>query len=328
MNKKLEANSSQLEAKRHTLAHLLAAAVLKKYPDTKLGIGPVIENGFYYDFQFSQPITDKDLKDLEKQMKKLIGGRLTIVGEKVSPAEAKQFFADQPFKLELSEEFAKEGKELTIYSLGSDPKTTTYKLPPTTLFSDLCRGGHVESTAEIDADSFKLTKLAGAYWRGDEKNAQLTRIYGVAFATKTELDAYLKMMEEAEKRDHKKLGKELGLFAFSPLVGPGFPLFLPKGEIIFSALERFMHEEKEKLGYQFVRIPHVAKAELYKKSGHLGKYDAMMPLMTDAEGDQFAMKAMNCPHHFEIYNAQPHSYKELPYRIAETTAVYRNEKSG
>ncbi len=315
MDKKLEAHSSQLEAKRHSLAHLLAAAVLKKYPDTKLGIGPVIENGFYYDFQFSQPITDKDLKDLEKQMKKFISGKLKFSGSELSAADLRKLYANQPFKLELIDEYEKEGRTLTSYKTGD-------------IFEDLCKGGHVENTSEIDPDSFKLTKLAGAYWRGDEKNAQLTRIYGVAFNTKEELDSYLKMMEEAKKRDHKKLGKELGLFAFSPLVGAGLPLFLPKGALIFDQLAAFIREEKERLGYQFVHIPHIAKTDLYKKSGHLGKYDAMMPIMTDKDGSQFVMKAMNCPHHFELYNSQPHSYKDLPLRIADTTAVYRNEKSG
>ncbi|MFA6511341.1 MAG: threonine--tRNA ligase, partial [Candidatus Paceibacterota bacterium] len=196
-------------------------------------------------------------------------------------------------------------------------------------FTDLCRGGHLENPSkEIDSGAFKLDRVAGAYWRGDEKNKMLTRIYGLAFETKEDLDAYILQREEAEKRDHKKLGKALGLFTVSELVGKGLPMLMPKGNIIKTELENFIRKEKEQLGYLFVTIPHIARKELYIKSGHMGKYDAMMPIMTDENGDEFVMKAMNCPHHFEIYNAEPHTYKNLPFRIAENTAVYRNEKSG
>ena len=196
------------------------------------------------------------------------------------------------------------------------------------MFSDLCRGGHVKNTSEIPADAFKLDKIAGAYWRGDEKNPMLQRVYGLAFGSKQELDDYLTMRAEAEKRDHKKLGPQLDLFTFSPLVGSGLPLFLPKGFVIKDELEKFIRAEKEKRGYAFVWIPHMAKTALYKKSGHLGKYDAMMPIMKNADGEEYVLKPMNCPHHFEIYNSRPHSYKDLPFRIAENTTVYRNEKSG
>lgn len=305
----------KIEEIRHSLAHLLAAAVLKKFPKAKLGIGPVVENGFYYDFLLPRPLTPEDLPEIEKTMKELAKAGLPFSGKPATPAIAKKTFKDQPFKLDLIGEFAKEKKVLKIYRTGE-------------IFLDLCRGGHVKNTKEINTDAFKLDKIAGAYWRGDEKNKQLTRVYGLAFETKRELDSYVAMMAEAEKRDHKKIGATLGLFAFSPIVGSGLPMFLPKGATLFRELSEFVRNEKIKRGYSFVNIPHIAKTDLYKKSGHLGKYDAMMPLMKDVDGNEFAMKAMNCPHHFELFNAQPHSYRDLPIRYAENTTVYRNEKSG
>ena len=307
INKKLQNN-------RHSLAHLLAASVMKLYPDAKRTIGPAIDDGFYYDFEFQEPIVEKDLSKIEKQMKKLLQTWDKFERSELTKEEALAEYPDNQFKRELIEEFTADGSKVSFYKSGD--------------FSDLCRGGHAESMKEIKPDSFKLDRIAGAYWRGDEKNPMLTRIYGLAFETKEALDAHLAFLEEAKKRDHKKLGKELGLFAFSPLVGPGYPLFLPKGTIVFDELKNFMKAEKEKRGYSFVHIPHVAKTELYERSGHLGKYDAMMPIMIDSEDNQFVMKAMNCPHHFELYNAQPHSYKDLPIRYAENTTVYRNEKSG
>lgn len=306
--------NNDLSVIRHSLAHLLGAAVLELYPNSKLAIGPAIDDGFYYDIDVRGVISDTDLPKIEKKMQEILKTWKTFEGREVTSLEAKELFKDNPYKTEIINELADKGEKITLYTSGN--------------FTDLCRGGHVESAKDIKPNAFKLSRVAGAYWRGDEKNTQLTRIYGIAFETKDTLQKYLKQREEAEKRDHKKLGKELGLFAFSPLVGPGLPMFLPKGETIFHELERFMREEKERLGYKFVHIPHIAKTELYKKSGHLGKYDSMMPIMTDQDGDQFVMKAMNCPHHFEIYNAEPHSYRDLPYRIAETTTVYRNEKSG
>ncbi|MFA4975256.1 MAG: threonine--tRNA ligase [Candidatus Paceibacterota bacterium] len=311
----MENNIDKLHNLRHSLAHLLAAAVLEIYPDTKNTIGPSIEDGFYYDFEFSSPISDKNLPKIEKKMKDILKSWKNFENEEKTKKEAENHFKNNEYKIELINEINEKGEKITFYTCGA--------------FTDLCRGGHLENPSkEISPDSFKLDRVAGAYWRGDEKNKMLTRIYGLAFETKEELEAYVIQREEALKRDHKKIGKELGLFAFSPLVGSGLPLFLPKGEIIFYELEKYMREEKEKLHYKFVHIPHIAKTELYKKSGHLGKYDAMMPIMQDAEGDQYVMKAMNCPHHFEIYNAEPHSYRDLPYRLAETTTVYRNEKSG
>lgn len=304
-----------LEHIRHSLAHLLAAAVLKKWPDTKLGIGPVIENGFYYDFQFTQPISEGDLKDLEKQMKKFVGAKLAFSGTEMSADELKKKYAHQPFKLDLISEYAGEGRKLTSYRTGD-------------IFEDLCKGGHVENTSEIDPDSFTLTKLAGAYWRGDANNAQLTRIYGVAFANKEELDAYLKMLAEAEKRDHKKLGPEMDLFVFSPLVGPGLPLWTPKGTLVRNLLDSFVWQLRKERGYEQVDIPHLAKKDLYETSGHWSKFSDDLFKIQTREGHVFAMKPMNCPHHTQIYNRKKWSYRDLPQRYASTTKVYRDEQSG
>jgi len=308
-------NPATLDEIRHSLAHLLAAAVLKKYPDTKLGIGPVIENGFYYDFLFSQPITDADLKDFQKDMRYLVNKKLGFSGEKLTPAKAKEMFKDQPFKVELIEEFSKESKELTAYHTGD-------------VFTDLCRGGHVENTGQINAGSFKLTHLAGAYWRGSEKNPMLTRIYGLAFMTEKEVDDYLKMMEEAKKRDHRKLGKELGLFTIIDEIGPGLPLFYPKGAILRRLVENYITDLQEKRGYVPIWIPHITNGKLYVISGHLQKYDAMYPPMELKDEDAYYLKPMNCPHFMMLYNTLPHSYRELPIRYTATTTNYRYEKSG
>jgi threonyl-tRNA synthetase len=306
--------SSNIESIRHSLSHLLASAVVKKYPNTKLGIGPVIDNGFYYDFLFSNPVSESDLKDIEKEVRSLVSKKIEFKKEALTLADAKKIFADQPFKLELAEEYAREGKELSVYRSGD--------------FVDLCSGPHVENTSEINAEGFKLTKLAGAYWRGDEKNAQLTRIYGLAFESKKELDEYLKMQEEAEKRDHRKLGKEMGLFVFSDLVGKGLPIFAPKGATVKRELERFTIDEEIKRGYQHVITPDLAKVDLYKKSGHYPYYkDTMYPIMKIDE-EELILKPMTCPHHFMFYKSEPHSYRDLPYRIGEIAHQYRYEKSG
>lgn len=303
---------------RHSLAHLLAAAVLELYPDTKTTIGPVIEDGFYYDFEFKLPISDKELSKIEKKMKQILPAWTETTSRIIklnNSDDIDRYCSNNKYKYELMEELYKKGETITFYKMGN--------------FEDLCRGGHLENpTKEIKDGSFKLDRVAGAYWRGDEKNKMLTRIYGLAFETKEELEKYINQREKARKRDHKKLGKELGLFTISNLVGKGLPMYLPKGNIIRTELEKFIRKEKENLGYSFVTIPHIAKKELYIRSGHMGKYDAMMPTMTDENGEEFVMKAMNCPHHFEIYNAEPHSYRDLPLRIAENTTVYRNEKSG
>lgn len=314
--------TEKLHNLRHSLAHLLAAAVLEMYPDTKNTIGPSIEDGFYYDFDFQTPGVKNsptpgvaDLPKIEKKMKEILKSWKKFESAEKSEQEAKEHFKKNEYKVELIDEIIGKGEKITFYTCGK--------------FTDLCRGGHLENPAkEIKPDSFKLDRVAGAYWRGNEKNKMLTRIYGLAFETKKDLENYVTMREEAGKRDHKKLGKELGLFVVSNLVGKGLLMYLPKGNIIKTELENFIRKEKEDLGYSFVTIPHIAKKELYIKSGHIGKYDAMMPIMTDENGEEFVMKAMNCPHHFEIYNAEPHSYRDLPLRIAENTTVYRNEKSG
>jgi threonyl-tRNA synthetase len=308
-------DTEKLDNSRHSLAHLLAAAIMELYPDALHTIGPTIEDGFYYDFDFVSPISDKDLPKIEKKMREILKSWKEFKGEEKSEKEAREYFKDNKYKIELINEIKEKGEKITFYTCGK--------------FTDLCRGGHVENPSkEINPDSFKLDRIAGAYWRGDEKNKMLTRVYGLAFATKEKLETYLKQREEAEKRDHKKLGKELGLFTVSDLVGKGLSMLMPKGNVIKTELENFIRKEKERLGYSFVSIPHIAKKELYIKSGHMGKYDAMMPVMTDENGEEFVMKAMNCPHHFEIYNAEPHSYRDLPLRLAENTTVYRNEKSG
>jgi threonyl-tRNA synthetase len=305
----------KLTAMRHTLAHLLAAAVLELHPDAKPTIGPAIDNGFYYDFEFSKPIIETDLKDIEKRMRKLLPSWKKITGKEVSEKESRDLFKGNPYKLELIDEIIAKKEPVTLYTAGN--------------FTDLCRGGHSESPAkDIAPDSFKLSHLAGAYWRGDEKNAMLTRIYGLAFDTKKELDAYETMMKEAEKRDHRKLGKELGIFAFDDDVGPGLPLWLPNGAAIAEELEKLAKETEFAGNYVRVRTPHIAKDFMYLKSGHLPYYeDSMFPPM-EYEGGKYYLKSMNCPHHHKIYATEPRSYRDLPLRLAEYGTCYRHEKSG
>jgi len=307
----------ELEYKRHTLAHLLAAAVLEKYPHAKLTLGPAIENGFYYDIDFSGGATpgDEDLKGLQKQMKKLLNKWTEFTHEEVSPEEARRRFADNPYKLELIDEIVTKGEPITLYTCGG--------------FTDLCRGGHVaHPKEEIDPNAFKLDKIAGAYWRGDEKNPMLTRIYGLAFNTKAELEAYEKQRLEAQKRDHRKLGKELDLFTFSELVGPGLPLFTPKGTLMRDLIVNKIAEIQSQYGYHKVTIPHITKSDLYKTSGHWDKFKDELFHVTGKSDTEFVMKPMNCPHHTQIFASQPRSYKELPIRYAETTMVYRDEQAG
>jgi len=308
--------SEKLSAIRHSLAHLLATAVLEKYPDTKLAIGPVIENGFYYDFEFPAgvSITPEDLKEFQKRMKKLTNKAIPFVGSEISPEEARRMFAGQPYKLELIDEFSKEGQTLTAYTNGD--------------FTDLCRGGHVNNTGELNPDAFALTHIAGAYWRGDEKNKMLTRIYGLAFETREELDAHIARLEEAKRRDHRKLGRELDLFTFSDLVGPGLPLFTPKGTAMRDAIIEKIHGIQKKFGYQNVWIPHITKKELYEKSGHWEKFGDELFKVKGASESEFVMKPMNCPHHTQIYASRARSYRDLPMRFTEATAVYRDEQAG
>jgi threonyl-tRNA synthetase len=305
---------SNIDNIRHSLSHLLASAVLKKYPNTKLGIGPVIENGFYYDFLFENPISESDLKDLEKEIRFLISEKIDFKKEKITLANTKELFKDQPFKLELAEEYAKEGRDLSIYKSGD--------------FTDLCEGGHIKNTSEINADSFCLSKLAGAYWRGNENNTQLTRIYGLAFESKKELEDYLKLLEEAEKRDHKKLGPFLDIFTFSPLVGAGLPLWTPKGTLLRNILDDFVWSLRKEYGYEQVDIPHIAKKDLYETSGHWAKFKDELFKIKTREGHEFVIKPMNCPHHTQIYARKQWSYRELPQRYANTTKCYRDEQTG
>lgn len=313
-----------LASKRHTLAHLMAKAIIDQYPHAKLTLGPAIDNGFYYDIDFSggPALGDDGLKDIQKAMKKLLNTWTTWSHREVSVEEAREFFAGNQFKLELIEEITARGEAITLYTCGTGKSE----------FTDLCRGGHNENpSAEIDADSFKLDKVAGAYWRGDEKKPMLTRVYGLAFNTATELNDYLTQLEEAKKRDHRKLGKELGLFSFSDLVGAGLPLWSPKGTALRQRLDAFVQELRDARGYEHVTIPHIAKKSLYETSGHWNKYSEDLFKVITKEGDDhemYVLKPMNCPHHTQIYDAVPRSYRDLPQRYAETTMVYRAEQSG
>lgn len=321
-----KANASQsLEHKRHTLAHLLAAAILIDYPQAKLTLGPAIDNGFYYDIDFGDGPTpgDDDLKSIQKHMKKLLGQWTSFEHREVSKAEALELYKDNPYKTELVNEIVEKGEPITLYTAGAGTKAE---------FTDLCRGGHSENPAkEIAADSFRLDKIAGAYWRGDENNPMLTRIYGLAFDTKEELDAYVTQIEEAKKRDHRKLGRELGLFTFSELVGSGLPLWTPKGTALRNRVDEFVQALRAAKGYEHVTIPHIAKKSLYETSGHWNKYSDDLFKVSAKEGDdhdEYVLKPMNCPHHTQIFDATPRSYRDMPQRFAETTMVYRAEQSG
>lgn len=306
-------DSNYLNNLRHSCAHLLAKAVRTLWPEARNAIGPAIENGFYQDFDMGGvKISEEDLPKIEQKMSEILPLWKGFEFREVSIEEARRLFAENSYKVEMAEEFAKEGKKL----MTNDPGD----------FLDLCKMGHVENPSQ-ELVHFKLLSIAGAYWRGDEKNKMLTRIYGTCFPTKEELNQYLWQLQEAKKRDHRKIGKDLGLFFFSQSVGSGLPLYLPKGLLIRRQLEDWLTAEKEKRGYQFVWTPHIAKSELYKQSGHWQKYDAMMNPMT-IEEEEYVVKPMNCPHHFQIYREHPRSYRDLPLRIAENATVYRYEKSG
>jgi len=299
---------------RHSLSHLLAGAVLSFYPDAKLAIGPAIDNGFYYDFEFSTPISDKDLGKIEQKMRELLKKWSTFEKKEISVKDAEKMFAGNPYKLELIADLKKEGSKPTTYTSGD--------------FTDLCAGPHVATTKEIPKDAFKLERIAGAYWRGDEKNKMLTRIYGLAFESKEKLEEHIKLLEEAEKRDHRKLGKELKIFTFDDDVGPGLPLWLPNGTVLVEELEKLAKETESAAGYLRVKTPHIAKESMYIKSGHLPYYeDSMFPPM-EYEGVKYYLKAMNCPHHHKIFGCEKKSYKDLPLRLAEYGTCYRHEKSG
>ena len=299
----------------HSSAHLMAEAIEQLYPGVKFGIGPDIENGFYYDMDFGdREISAEDLPAIEAKMLELAREKQTFSRRDVSKSEALNYFNDKDdeYKIELIQDL--EDGHITFYESGT--------------FTDLCRGPHLPDTSSIKA--VKLLNIAGAYWRGDEKRKQLTRIYGITFPKQKELTEYLEMLEEAKKRDHRKLGKELDLFTFSQKVGSGLPLWLPKGAILRDRLERFLRNVQQKAGYQPVITPHIGNVELYKTSGHFQKYgkDSFQPISTPVEGEQFMLKPMNCPHHCEIYSSRPRSYKDLPLRFAEFGTVYRYEQSG
>jgi len=309
--------TDKLAILRHSTSHVLAAAVLEMFPEAKFGIGPAIENGFYYDFDLPRTLIPEDLPILEEKMRRIISENHTFEQADISAEKAREDFEKlgQVYKVELINDLSEAGNEtVSIYKSGH--------------FVDLCSGPHLDSTGEIPADGFKLTKISGAYWRGNEKDKQLQRIYSVAFANKKELEEYLHMMEEAEKRDHRKLGKELDLFVFSDIVGKGLPMLTPKGTVIRKELEKFVLEEETKRGYQHVVTPLLAKVELYKKSGHYPYYkDTMYPVMKVDE-EELILRPMTCPHHFELFKSHLRSYKELPLRIAEISPQFRYEKSG
>lgn len=305
---------------RHTLSHILAGAVLTEYPEAKFGVGPAIETGFYYDIDFGdKKVSDKDLARIEKKMRGIVKRGFRMEREVRSREEAVKWAkeAKQYYKVEIIGELP-DGEEISFYKLIVDDKV---------IFEDLCRGGHAESAKEIGA--FKLEKVAGAYWRGDEKREMMTRIYGVAFEKEEELADYLERQEEAKKRDHRKLGKELDLFCFSDLVGSGLPMFTPRGAILRKMVADFSLSLREREGFYRVWTPHITKMDLYKRSGHYDKFgDELFLVNSQVNGEEFALKPMNCPHHTQIYASLPKSYKELPVRYMEETTDYRDEKSG
>ena len=302
-----------LDDLRHSAAHLLAAAVLELWPDAKRTIGPSIENGFYYDFDFSSPISENDLPKIEQKMRELVKKWKGFEREEVDFNDAKKRFEDNEYKCELIEEFSGEGQTLSCYKSGE--------------FVDLCRGGHCENPSK-ELKHFKLLSTAGAYWRGSEKNKMLTRIYGTAFDSKKGLDGHLKMLEEAKDRDHRKIGREQDLFFVDELVGKGLVMWEPKGTVLRDEVEMLAREMERRGGYVRVVTPHLAKKELFETSGHLPYYeDGMYPAMEMDDGTYY-LKAMNCPHHHVIYNHAPRSYRDLPIRMAEYGTVYRNELSG
>jgi len=311
----------ELSTMRHSCSHVLAQAVMQMFPDAKLAIGPDIDNGFYYDFDLPRTLIPEDLVLLEKKMKQIVKNAQRFVQKSVPIDEAISLLsgAGQTYKVEMAEDLKKEGeREISFYENFMPSGEAT--------FIDMCRGPHVDHSGQVGA--FKLTTIAGAYWRGDEKNKMLQRIYGVCFATQPELDAYMKMLEEAKKRDHRKLGKELEIFLFDEDVGPGLPLWMPNGGVLIEMLEKLAKVVEDRAGYVRVRTPHLAKESMYIKSGHLPYYkESMFPPM-DVDGVKYYLKAMNCPHHHKIFGGVKRSYRDLPLRLAEYGTDYRQEKSG
>ncbi|MCS7323792.1 MAG: threonine--tRNA ligase [Thermoflexales bacterium] len=317
-----------LYKKRHSLAHIMAQAVLEFFPEAKPTIGPPVENGFYYDFYVARPFTPEDLQRIEARMREIISKHVDFVRREVSEEEARALFKDNPFKLELIDGIVQgRSDEFGEKSQSDAPPVISIYTQDT--FTDLCRGPHVANSREINPDAFKLTQSSGAYWRGDERNPMLQRIYGVAFDTPEELQHYLQMQEEARKRDHRKLGAELEIFFFDEEVGPGLPLWMPNGGVIIEQLEALAKRIEEEAGYLRVRTPHVTKEALFLRSGHLPYYaDSMFPPMTLDDGERYYLKPMNCPFHHKIYASKPRSYRDLPLRLAEYGTCYRYEQSG
>lgn len=323
---------------RHSLAHIMAQAVQHLWPQAKFGVGPAIEQGFYYDIDLGDvTISEADFGKIEKEMRRIIARDLPFTHRDVPVDEAIAWAkeTDQPYKVELLNDLKRSGttiaKELAGEALGSaaegESKVETVSLYSQGDYTDLCRGGHVESTGKVGA--FKLLRVAGAYWRGDETRPQMQRLYGVAFATQAELDSYLQMREEAKKRDHRKLGKELDLYTMSPLVGVGLPLFTPRGTILRDKAAQLSNQLREKYGFAKVWTPHITKKDLYETSGHWAKFGDELFLVTSQEtSDKMALKPMNCPHHTQIFASQPRSYRDMPVRYLETTTDYRDEKTG
>ncbi|OGI73851.1 threonine--tRNA ligase [Candidatus Nomurabacteria bacterium RIFCSPHIGHO2_02_FULL_41_18] len=308
--------NEKLQSLRHTLAHLLVAAMRELYPGAKNAIGPAIDDGFYQDFDLPKSVSEEDFPKIEKKMREILKTWNTFDGREVTLEEAKKEFSWNEYKTELIEEFAKDGKKITFYTSGT--------------LVDLCKGGHLENpNKELYPDCFKLDRVAGAYWRGNEKNKMLTRIYGLAFEKKEELEKYTEMREEAEKRDHRKIGQQLGLFTIAEKVGKGLPLFTPKGALLRELLNDYSQLLRAEKGWQKVWSPHITKNDLYKTSGHWDKFGGELFLVKSQEtSDELVMKPMNCPHHQQIYASCPHSYRELPIKYMETTTVYRDEKAG
>ena len=319
---------------RHSLAHIMAAAVQRIYKDAKFGVGPAIEDGFYYDIDLGEnKISEKNFNKIEKAMRRIIAEKQDFVLSEMPIEEAIEWAKenDQPYKLELLNDLKNAGttdaKLLAEgdFEVGDGAKTVTFYTNGN--YKDLCKGPHLSNTGEVGA--FKLMRVAGAYWRGNENNPQMQRLYGVAFETQEELDDYLRKMEEAKLRDHRKLGRELDLYTVSPLVGVGLPLFTPRGTVLRDVLANYSNQLRQKYGFQKVWTPHITKKELYEKSGHWAKFGDELFLVTSQEtSDNFALKPMNCPHHTQIYASQPRSYRDLPVRYIETTTDYRDEKTG
>lgn len=324
-------NDEQLFAMRHSTAHVLAAAVKELYPEVKLGVGPVIENGFYYDILVPETLQELDLKRIEKRMKKIIQRNDEFRREEMSIESAIEFFQsqNQDFKVELLKDLKEKGTTNVnaeeLQDVGDQPDSAS--LYHTGEFVDLCRGPHIVSSKEIGA--FNLTKISGAYWRGKEENPQMQRVYGVAFETKEELEAHLSMLEEAKKRDHRRLGKELGLFVFSSLIGPGLPLYTPKGTVLRNQIIEISRKLNKRLGFGEVHTPNINKAELFKVSGHYDKYkDDMLEVSSHYSKEMYYLKPMNCPQHTQIYASEGRSYRDLPLRFSDFANLYRDEKPG